>query len=262
MADWLIALLLITNADSLRFDLDWAAFHHCADSSRVEFYYGVGYDQLNFQPQDNHLTAPFLVSFEMNGLDNQFRESGTIQKRARIRSFQEAAAAERRFVDQFSVITPAGRYQIKTTLSDSLHRGTIIDTITISNYGAGLTLSSVQLGAGVVTDSLTGGFAVIPNPGRRFIAAASRKIYAYVEAYGLKPDSLTYQVRYHLIGANRQDTLLSSTPIVCKKTGTRGAIGVELALDSLQPGRYTFVVQVVDPGAKISASAEKELVIG
>jgi GWxTD domain-containing protein len=262
MTALLLALLLFSGTDSLRFDLDWAAFHHRADSSRVEFYYGVGYDQLNFQPAENYLSAPFWVSFEMNGLNNQFHESGTIQKRARLRTFQEAAGARRTFVDQFSVIVPAGYYEIKATIYDSVHSGTVIDTINIMDFSAGLALSSVQLGAGLVTDSSTGGFAVIPNPGRRFTAGDHRAIYAYLEVYGLRLDSGTYQIRYHLLGANRRDTLLSSTPLIRRKTGTRGAIGVKLSLDSLPPDRYVFLVQVSDPGAEKTVSAERELFIG
>ncbi|MEO0050827.1 MAG: hypothetical protein ABIK42_06770, partial [candidate division WOR-3 bacterium] len=69
----LIPLLVFAAFDSLRFDFDWALFHHQGDSARVEFYYGIAYDQLNFQEIEDYLTAFFNVSFEMNGLDNQFR---------------------------------------------------------------------------------------------------------------------------------------------------------------------------------------------
>ncbi|MEO0004723.1 MAG: GWxTD domain-containing protein [candidate division WOR-3 bacterium] len=257
----LIPLLVFAAFDSLRFDFDWALFHHKGDSARVEFYYGIAYDQLNFQEIEDYLTAFFNVSFEMNGLDNQFRESGTIQKRARIRSFQEAAATQRTFIDQFSVIASPGLYEVKVTVFDSVHSGMVIDTIRVPNFNEGGALSSIQLGSGIFTDSTTGGFAVIPNPGRRFLSGERRKIYAYFETYGLKPDSQDYQVRYHLIKTNRRDTLLSSAPIPRRKTAWKGAVCVELTIDSLMPDSYLLVIDVSDASSNQILHGERELTI-
>lgn len=254
-------LLIITGFSSLGFDFDWSAFQHQGDSSRVEFYYALAYDQLTFQPTENYLTALFTISFEMSGLNNQFRESGTIQKRARIKSFQEAAATQRTFVDQFSIIAPPGLFEVKITAADSVHSGIVVDTIEIPNFNQGLRLSSIQLGTGVITDSTTGSFAVIPNPGRRFRSGDNRKISAYFEIYGLKPDSANFWVRYYLIKTNRSDTLLNSAPMARRKIGSSGAVGVELTLNSLAPDTYILLVEVSDPGANHTVHTERELII-
>lgn len=246
----------------LRFDLDWAAFKGPGDSVRVEFYYGVGFEQLNFQPQDNYLAAPFEVKFAMSGIDRQFTQSGTVYKRARLKSFQEAVSSQRTFVDQFSVMAPPGRYEIKTTISDTLHSGTMVDTIAVPDFNNQPALSSVQIGAAIVTDTLTGSFALVPNPGRRFVVGNNRKLYAYFEVYGLEPDSGNYELHYHLVDTVHKDTIFHSQPIIRSKTGTRGAAAVEISLDSIIPGTYRLAVEAMDRGSVATASAVVNLVAG
>jgi GWxTD domain-containing protein len=241
-----LIVTLLTATTPLRFDLDWAAFKDKGDSVRVEFYYGVGFEQLNFQPQENYLAARFRVDFAMNGIDRPFTQSGTVFKRARIRNFQEAISSQRTFVDQFSVTAPPGRYEIKTTIADTLNSGTVVDTITVPDFNNQLALSSVQLGAAIVEDTVAGGFALVPNPGHRFIVGKNRKLYAYFEVYGLEPGGENYQLRYHLIDTVRNDTIFRSEPIIRTKTGTRGATALEISLDSISPGTCRLAVEARD----------------
>ncbi len=254
-----LILLFVQTTGQLQFDLDWAVFHHQGDSSRMEFYYGVNFDQLTFQPTENYLVARFQVQFQMRGLDNQFVESGTVFKQARIKNFQEALVARRAFVDQFSVIAPSGQYEIKTDIVDSMHTGSIVDTITVPNFGQQLMLSSLQLGAALVTDTTTGGFGVIPNPGRRFISGKDRKLYAYFEVYGLVADSSSYELRYYLWGADKHDTIFSSPVVKRVKVKSKSTMAVELLLDTLRPGNYYLAVEAIDPTTGQTTQMEKAL---
>lgn len=253
----LLTTLFLGAIQPLQFDFDWAAFLEPNDSIRVEFYYGIPYDQLDFALIEDYLTAHFLVGFQMKGLDNTFSESGTIKKRARIRSFQEAFAVQRRFVDQFSVLAPPGVYEVRASISESLRHGTVVDTITVPAFTEKLCLSSILLGATLLTDTITGRFVVVPNPGRRYCAAPSRqspggssgvkRVYAYFEGYGLTPDTNDYELRYFLISARRKDTITASLPIKRRATNKKIATTLELNIDSVQPGLYILTVQLLDP---------------
>jgi len=255
-----IVFVSVATMFPLRFDFDWAAFKDTGDSVRVEFYYGIGFEQLYFQPQDNYLTAPFKVEFAMTGIDRKFIQTGTVLKRARLRNFQEAVTNQRFFVDQFSVFTPPGRYEIRATIADSLHSGTIIDTINVPNFGGQLSLSSIQIGTAIVADTLTRGFALVPNPGHRFVVRKNQKLYAYFEVYGVKAESQSYELRYHLIDSVGKDTIFRSQPIVRTKTGLKGGTVIQISLDSLTPGTYWLVVEAIDQQATAVAMATVNLI--
>ena len=98
--------LLVALTGALDFGVDWSAFRAGGDSSRVDFFYAIPYDQLLYTQTDSGLIAQFSVGLELNGLDNSFHQSGTVLKQARIRSFQEAMSAQRSFADGFSVTAP------------------------------------------------------------------------------------------------------------------------------------------------------------
>lgn len=259
--DNLVWLLLVLTS-GLNFNLDWAAFQGNADSSRVEFYYGIGYDQLHFLPVEDQLIAPFTISFAMKGLDNQFATAGSLRKRARIKSFREAMATRRTFVDQFSVLAPPGTYEITATIADSAGQGTLTDTIVVPDFSRGLSLSSVQLAAGLIADTITGGFGVVPNPGRRFGADGVKSVYAYFEGYGLKPDSGGYEISYQLLGANRKDTFFSAKPFRRRKSGTKTATTLELNIESLPSGSYIFLAQLTDLSNNQRVNTERSFTIG
>ncbi len=231
--------------DTLHFDFDWAVFRHTADSVRIEFYYGIGFRELNFQPVDSLLVAPFRIEFSIDGLDRQFSESGTLFKKARLRSFQEAIASQRVFVDQFSVIAPSGSYEIRTAVADSLRSGTVTDTINVPEFGDQLMFSSIQLGNALLADSLTQALAVVPNPGRRFVTGRNQRLYAYFEIYGLNSQTRSYELRYYMVSGGG-DTIVRSAPIERLKTGSRSATALEINIDSLNPGSYELVVEAVD----------------
>ncbi len=260
---------LILQTQSLQFSLDWATFSEKSDSNRVEFYYGVPYRQLHFDLVGEELLAHFLVEFEMKGINNAFYETGSIKKRARIKSFQEAFATQKIFIDQFSILAPSGNYEIRATIKDSLRRGTIIDTITVPTFSEKPCLSSVLLGVGVLTDTATGRFVVIPNPGRRYTSVYSgkglgpggKRLYAYFEAYGLSPAVEAYELRYFLLSTPKKDTVTASPPITRNKTGTKMATTLELNIDSLKPGSYSLLVQLSAPAHGEFALTQTEFTI-
>ncbi len=261
MLSSLLLWLGIITASPLQFYVDWSTFHHAGDSSRVEFYYGVPYDQLYFQPLDEELVALFNVTLAMKGLTNQFSETGTIRKRARVRSFQEAVTGQRLFVDQFSVIAPPGTYQIQVNVTDTMKSGTVVDTITVPAFNQNLTLSSIQLASGLIKDTITGKIAIIPNPPCRFPFTDRLKVYLYFEAYGLVPDQNNYETRYILLTATTGDTILSSPPIARQKTSATTALTLELTLDSIKPGDYKLALQLTDKSSNKTTTAEKRFTI-
>ncbi|MGQ9677970.1 MAG: GWxTD domain-containing protein [bacterium] len=257
----ILFFLSLSYFGALQFDFDWAFFQGPGDSVRVEFYYGVPYDQLSFQSTNEGLVALFNVRMEMNGLDNQFSECGTIKKRARIGSFQEAAQTRRTFVDQFSIVAPAGRYEVRITIADSLKEGTRLDTITVPDLTFSPSLSSIQISSRIMEDTATGRFSAVPNPARRLLPK-TKNLFVYFEGYHLIPDSGSYEVRYYLLNSNRKDTIIRSAPWLRKKSGVNTAITLKLNIDSIADGSYLITAHLSDLSNNQTATTTTSFTIG
>jgi GWxTD domain-containing protein len=275
-----IGLLVGALLGSINFSLDQAAFRAGRDSSRVEFFYAIPYDQLLYTVTDSGVVALFSVSVEMAGIGNDFREQGTIHKRARIASFQEAERARRTFVDGFSIVAPPGRYRSRVTVMEStpggVNEGTRDDSLSLAGFARGLALSSLQLGASAVTDTATGAVSVIPGPGRSFASGGAKVVYVYFEGYNLEPDTDRYQVRFAIVHRapsagipsgvrnpdggfrgspgfrasdardGRADTLVRTPPMIRGKSGASVAAALGVSIDGVGPGDYDMALALTD----------------
>jgi GWxTD domain-containing protein len=261
--------LLAALTGALDFGVDWSAFRAGADSSRVEIFYAIPYDQLLYtQTKDSGLVAEFIVRLDLAGLDNSFRQEGTILKRARIRSFQEAFAAQRNFVDGFSVTAPPGKYQFKIVIAETSSAGQTegvrVDTVALRGFREGLSLSSLQVGATALTDTATGAVSVIPNPTHRFPDKGLEALYVYYEGYNLSPDSNTYRARAAIVRSRggKSDTVVATPPLSRPKHGTDVAYAMGVSVAGVEPGAYTLDLEVTDVAARRSVTAARDFVIG
>ncbi len=260
--------LLVALTGALDFSVEWSAFRAGADSSRVEFFYAIPYDQLLYTQTDSGLLAGFSVRLELAGLDNSFRQEGTILKRARIGSFQEAFAAQRNFVDGFSVTAPPGRYRLKIAVAETSSAGQTEgireDTLVLEGFKDGLVLSSLQVGSTALTDTVTGAVSVIPNPTHRFPDKGLEALYVYYEGYNLSPDSAVYRVRVAIVRSRggKPDTVVQTPPLARPKQGTRVAYAMGVSVAGVEPGAYTLGLELTDVAAKRSVTAGRDFVLG
>lgn len=260
--------LFVALSGALDFSVDWSAFRAGADSSRVEFFYAIPYDQLLYVQTDSGLVAGFIVRLELVGLDHSFRQEGTIFKRARVQSFVEALAAQRVFVDGFSVTAPPGRYRFKIAVAETSSagqtEGTREETLQLRGFKDDLALSSLQVGSTALTDTVTGAVSVIPNPTHRFSDRGLEALYVYYEGYNLSPDSNTYQVRAAIIRSRsgKPDTVVQTSPLVRAKQGTSVAYAMGISVAGVEPGTYTLGLELTDVAAQRSVTAGRDFVIG
>jgi GWxTD domain-containing protein len=260
--------LLLALTGALDFSVDWSAFRAGGDSSRVEFFYAIPYDELLYTQTDSGLVAQFSVQMELAGVDNSFHQAGTIPKRARIRSFQEALLAQRSFVDGFSVTAPAGTYRFRIAVAETSSAGqtagTREDTLRLKGFNAGLALSSLQVGSTALTDTVTGAVSVIPNPSHQFSDKGLEALYVYYEGYNLSPDSDLYRVRAAIVRSRggKPDTVVKTQPLARPKPGTSAAYALGVSMAGVEPGAYTLALELTDVAAKQSVTAGQGFVIG
>lgn len=260
--------LLVALTGALDFSVDWWAFRAGGDSSRVEFFYAIPYDELLYTQSDSGLVAEFSVQTELAGLDNDFREAGTIRKRARIRSFQEAFAARRSFVDGFSITVPAGTCRFRMTVAETSSAGSTAgtreDTLRLEGFKTGLALSSLQIGSTALTDTVTGAVSVIPNPSHRFPERGMDALYVYFEGYNLSPDSNSYRVRAAVLRnrLGKPDTVVKTPPLSKPKHGMSVAYALGVSMAGVEPGVYTLGLELTDVATKQSVSGTHGFTIG
>jgi GWxTD domain-containing protein len=263
-----LAALLLSLTGAIDVSVDWAAFKAGADSSRVEFFYGLRGDQLLYTVTDSGMVASFSVSMEMTGISNQFHESGTIRKRARVKDYKEVVQAQRSFVDAFSVTAPPGRYRYRISVAETTESGatggTAEDSLELVGFDKGLSLSSLQTGTQAVADTTTGALSVIPTPSHRFPAEGLEVIYVYYEGYNLAPDSGSYEVRAQVLRrrAERTDTMIQVQPVVRRKHGSMAAYAFGVNVKSLPQGSYVLAVELTDQTTKQSVSRERAFSVG
>jgi GWxTD domain-containing protein len=117
----------------------------------------------------------------------------------------------------------------------------------------------------VVMDTTSGGFSVVPNPGRRFGGEGVDRVYFYFEGYGLDPAADSYEVVTRVLSPEA-DTLVSTGPQVKPRSGTdvSSALGVSVA--RLDPGEYQLELELSDrhggsvrrrAGFRVSGAAEE-----
>jgi GWxTD domain-containing protein len=212
--------------------------------------------------------SQFSVQTELAGLDNSFHEAGTILKRARIRSFREALAAQRSFVDGFSVTAPAGTYRFRISVAETSSAGSTAgtreDTLRLKGFNAGLALSSLQVGSTALTDTVTGAISVIPNPSHQFPDKGLEALYVYYEGYNLSPDSDLYRVKAAIVRSRggKPDTVVQTQPLARPKHGTSAAYALGVSMAGVEPGAYTFGLELTDVAAKQSVTAGRSFVVG
>ncbi len=244
----------------ISFDVDWAVFRGSGGSNRIEFAYGIPYAQLTYAGGEEP-EAEFTVGVEMLGVGNDFSESGSFRRRARIGSFRAAEAGGRMIVDQFSMTALPGRYAFVLTISDSTGRGIYRDTVEVEDFRESPVISGLQLGIDCVTDSLGRGFAVVPNPGRRFRQVSGNvqvrresgveadRIYFYFEAYNLDTRTESCEVRCRLVrqrSTGEPDTVVRSPVLRRRQSGGAMAAALGMSIAGLDTGRYELAVIVQD----------------
>ena len=237
--------------------VDWAAFQATGDTSRVEVFYAIPYDLLEYEEApDAGAIARFSVRFQLLGPEGTV-EDATIYKQARIDDFSRAREAQRVFVDGFGVPVRSGRYLLRVTISsltgmqagDTVVSGGSVceDSIEVPDFRDEPALSTIQLAAGIVHDTASGGFSVVPNPTRRYGGDGVDRVYFYFEGYGLSPAADSYDVTTGILDrAAEPETLVGSTQAKYKGQSTRVSAALGASIDGLDEGEYVLAVAVAD----------------
>jgi len=105
---------------------------------------------------------------------------------------------------------------------------------------------------------------VVTNPTHRFPDKGLEALYVYYEGYNLSPDSETYRVRAAIFRsrAGKTDTVVATQPLARPKHGPNVAYALGMSVAGVEPGAYTFGLELTDVATKRTATASQDFVFG
>lgn len=248
----------VFSSDSLKVDLDYAAFKYLPDvnKSYLEIYYSLEQKQLEYLKQVKGFGA--VISLEITLQD---QKGGKVKEKSwQIGNLVEDTAkiftSDALLIDVLGDTLPAGTYflELKALDLNSNKTGARKTQLQVPDFKAdSLQLSDIQLALDLKEDTTEvkfnkSGMRVLPNPRREYISK-EEMLYLYAELYNLKFDPEAKEKGYLLgfsvldsTGSNRKD-YGSATHI---RPGSTAVLANALNVGSLPPGNYFLQVSAKD----------------
>jgi len=241
---------------SPRFWLDVGLFRDSNRQTRVEFYYSVTNQELNFKDAAGKWLASFSFQLSVKDSSNQVVFEETRRKGVRASSEEETIDKTRGAVDQFAFNLPEGDYVLQAIMEDEHTNAasSVVGDIHISGFDERLSMSSPQL-ATIISSDLThkvfvkSNKVVVPNASRKYRCDHSI-LYLYFEVYNLAAptDSSNshFQVGYTI--TNVLGDSLMVVPMESVKKSATASVNVQgLDIRGLDRGEHLLTVTVFEP---------------
>jgi GWxTD domain-containing protein len=255
---WLAAcglLLPVLAHGVMKFSVDYAGFRSASpESTSVEIYHSVPYDQLHYQTFGDTIYAEYQVRLLLTSLATGQTTSQALYEPAVIPSFEEAKKRQLSIAHNFSLNLTPGKYLMNFEIHDTEDAGSLTETLTVRDLSLSPSISDLVIGDNLAK-SAAGVMSVLPRPSRTFGPAGPREIYVYLDGYGFTGDTLPYEVLTEVL--NDSGRVVKSLPPGQKnKTGPDVREIFGLTSQGLKPGTYSLRVSLRDvpTGRELSAS--------
>jgi GWxTD domain-containing protein len=250
----------------MRLAVDYAGFRSSApDSTLVEIYHSIPYDQLRYQTFGDTIYAEYRATLKLTDLASGATTTQSVLEPAVIPSFAEAERRHLSIAHSFSVNLAPGRYLMELEIRDSLDQGSVRETLVVRDLSrSGPSISDLIIGASLA-QSQSGVTSVLPLPSRTFGPALAREMYVYFDGYDLSAPAevgarserdtipnlggLGHVPEYEIAAAilDSSGAVVKSLPAE-KKTHTSAQVHeiFGLTTQGLAPGHYTLQVSLRD----------------
>lgn len=256
-----LALLPLLAQGAMKFAVDYAGFRSSArDSTLVEIYHSVPYDQLDYQVFGDTIYAEYEVRLAFTNLQSGNSFAYTLYEPAVIPSFEEAKKRQLSIAHSFSLNLAPGRYAMQFDIRDTQDRGSVTETLHVRDMSRSPEISDLVIGDKVVKGK-NDVMSVVPRPSRTFGPAGPREIYVYADGYDFPGDTLPYELLAEVL--NDSGRVVKSLPPERKNKpagpGIREVFGV--TTQGLKPGTYDLRVTLHDVPTGRSANATKSFFV-
>lgn len=246
------------SSDSLRIDLDYAAFKYLPDMNKsyLEIYYSLQQKELDYLQQPKGYGA--VVSLELSLKDQGGKT--VKEKKWQIGNLVDDTAkvlsSDAQLIDILGDTLPAGNYSLELKALDlnSNRAGLRKAQLYVPDFKTdSLQLSDIQLALDLKEDTAEAkfnksGMRVLPDPSLEYLSKEGL-LYLYTELYNLKFDSLSkekeYSLSFSVLDSNSSHPRDFGSKIHTKP-GNTSVVASVLNIGSLAPGSYFLQVSAKD----------------
>ncbi|MEO0143169.1 MAG: GWxTD domain-containing protein [candidate division WOR-3 bacterium] len=261
-------LLLLLVARPLNFYVDPVVYRASIilqDSTRsireelfyLEFNCAIPYQELSYAETDSGIIAKSRIDFKLVDLQKTDSLIDTLYRQFTIPSFSQAAKEKLKFIVQFGLYIPEGKYEYSVAISSGADSGSLKKTIEVEaqNYK----ISDLLLASEITMDTsggyLTkGNLRIVPLPNHRF-EGNNKNLYVYYEVYDLIPDTTELQITYLILNTEGKPVRKISRRL--EKRYPTQAVNFGINIESIPDGIYKLQVTVSD--SSTSSLTKKEV---
>ncbi len=256
----------IQGSRSPRYWLDVGFFRQNSQTTRVELYYSIALNELQFHKTDTVLTASFIMTVIVTDRQGRMVVNDTHRKGARSAEQPDAADDSKGLIDQFAFALPAGSYRLETRLTDeqSSAATVISGDFTVPAFTEPFSISEPQLSLAIQSNAaisafVKGNISVMPNAARRYrYHDATLPFYfeMYADSTKLKSTSGTALANY-AITDQVGDTLLYIARQKIKRAGPVYARVANFDVRGLEQGEHRLQITLTDSASGFAAFSQK-----
>ena len=247
---------LLSMGEGPNFCIDYSCFQGANDKTYVEFYFQVGYQNLQFFKHKGLFRAGYELEFFVLDKYENIVQSYTNKDTVEVDSFSETLSFTKARVSLAAFSFEPGTYKLKAVMTDieTEHSSIIEQMFNTPNYRSKkLMISDIQLSSKILPGEKGQPYVknhryIEPNTGRVFAHSLTEYIYVYFEAYNLSyatnGDSSTYTTRFEFY--NKQGRKVGQFENKAMTTGPMTAHSIRFPLNHFQEGEYTLTVRIHD----------------
>jgi len=256
-----VFLLPLLAQGAMRFAVDYAGFRSSTDDSTlVEIYHSVPYDQLHYQAFGDTIYAEYEVRLALTNLQTGETAAYRLFEPAVIPSFAEAKKRQLSIAHSFSLNLAPGRYAMRFDIRDTQDQGSMSETLVVRDMSFRPGISDLVIGDRVVKGK-DDALSVLPRPSRTFGPAGPRELYVYADGYGFADDTMPYELVTEVLDDSGR--VVKSLPPETKNkpagSDIRAVFGV--TTQGLKSGTYDLRVTLRDISTGKTASAAKSFFV-
>jgi len=222
----------------------------------LEFNCAIPYQELSYEEINKTIVAKSRIFFKIINSSGTDSLLDTLFHTFTIPSFSEAAKEKLKFIIQFGLYIPEGRYEYLIEVSSGKDSGFIKNGLEVNRKDYWM---SDLLLASEITRDTSGGYLtkgnlrVVPLPNHLF-EEHHRNLFVYYEIYDILPDTGEIVVIYSIIDQNNKAVRKITRKL--KKNFSTQAVNFGVNIESIPPENYIFRVEVFDSTLNISAKKE------
>lgn len=251
------------------FVLDYANYRGVEDLTYIEFYFQVGYHELQFIKHGEDFQAKYTLDFQIKDAQGHLIELFRNDDAFEVQTFDETKSFTKARVMMIAVSLGAGRYRIAAKMRDrETHRLTqITRRIEVVDFRASrLQVSDIQFSQ-KIKRAADGPFVknmryIEPNALRAF-GEDRADIYVYFEIYNLvyfeNQDNYFYLCDYRI--SDEDGETLRTFEQANRSPGFSSAHSVKLPGNILAPGTYKLHITVTDQATGVRAETSQTFTI-